>query len=628
MRNFVDLGIEQREVMLEKALSVARIGFWEVDLTNNKVTWSRITKEIHEVPDDYIPNLEEGVNFYKEGKYREEISRLVQTAMEKGVPWDTELIIVTTTGNEVWVRAKGEVEIVDGKPVRLFGTFQDIDEKKRAQIKYNEASKRLALATNEAKIGIWDYNVVDNILVWDDNMFKLYGLKKTDFSGVVEAWESSIHPDDKERSQHEVELALKGEKEFDTEFRIIKPNGEVNHIKAHATVQRDSSGNPLKMIGINHDITVLKNTRLELLRSQESLAGAFENSSVGMALVGLDGKWIQVNNSVCNSLGYTIEELMQLTFQDITHPDDLQKDLQLLQELIDGKRDSYQIEKRYYHKKGYLVYVLLTVTGVYNVDGSLSHFISQIVDITSRIEAEEKQQKLNEITMEQNKNLLNFAHIVSHNLRSHSTNMSMLIDFLNKEKNSSEKEKIMGMLKSASNGLNETVTHLNEVVQIKTTALQLMKTVNLVQAVKDAKNNIQALIGEKNAQIDVDVSTDHVVKAVPAYLDSILLNLFTNALKYSSPERTPLLRITSKACDKRIVLEFKDNGLGIDLERHGDKIFGMFKTFHRHKDAKGIGLFITKNQIEAMGGNISVESKVDKGATFKLDFERAKKVEH
>lgn len=618
--------LTKKEELLLKAQKVARIGYWEVDLIKNTVYWSDITKEIHEVPMSFVPNLEEGINFYKEGEHREKITELVNKAIATGEPWDTELILVTKKGSEVWVNAKGEAEHKNGKPTRLFGTFQDIDEKRRNQIKLDEASERLSLATSNARIGIWDFDVVNNILIWDDNMFNIYGLEKSNFRRAYEAWETCVHPDDKERGQAEVEMALSGKKDFDSEFKIIRPNGEVRYIKASAIVERNKKGNPLKMTGINWDITDLKLTQLQLQRQEESFVGAFENSSIGMALVGLDGKWKQVNKSVSESLGYTQDQLLKLTFQDITHPNDLEKDLDLLHELINGKRDTYQIEKRYFHKKGHIVYVLLTVTGVYNIDGSLSHFISQIVDISSRVEAEKEQEKLHKVTLEQNKNLLNFAHIVSHNLRSHTTNMTMLVGFLQNEKDETEIANIKRMLNSASNGLNETVDYLNEIVQIKMAAATKMKPLSLTKAVHKIQNDLSALIKKHEATIRVDVHDDHIVKAVPAYLDSIILNLFTNALKYASPDRKPLLKVKSTITGNFIAVLFEDNGLGIDLNQHGDKIFGMFKTFHRNKDSKGIGLFITKNQIESMGGQISVDSEVDKGTVFTVKFERAREL--
>ncbi|WKX77736.1 PAS domain-containing protein [Zobellia laminariae] len=126
--------VKRREELYAKAEKVGRIGGWEIDMADNTIYWTAITKEIHEVPKDYQPNLETGINFYKKGKYREEITNLVTNAMTDGTPWDTELIIITTKGNEKWVRAKGEVEFINGNCVRVFGTFQDIDEKRKQSL--------------------------------------------------------------------------------------------------------------------------------------------------------------------------------------------------------------------------------------------------------------------------------------------------------------------------------------------------------------------------------------------------------------------------------------------------------------------------------------------------------------
>jgi len=614
---------KRREELLMKSEKVARIGGWELDVEMGRVFWTKVTKMIHEVEEDYVPSLEGGINFYKKGRSRMEITRLVSEAIATGTPWDTELQIVTAKGNELWVLAKGETEIVNGKCVRIYGTFQDIDDKKKIELEYQKVSDRLAIATKASQIGIWDYNLVENELVWDDNMYLIYGVDKRNFTGVYEAWQSGLHPDDKERGDKEFSLAVEGKKDFDTEFRIIWPDGRIRHIKARATIQRDEDGRPIKMIGANWDITELKTTRLELIRSQESFTDAFGQSAIGMALVSLEGKWIEVNKSLCDSLGYYRKELLETSFQEITFPEDLDMDMNLLEKVVSGEKSSYQIEKRYYHKSGKLVYGMLTVTAVHDIDGNLSHFISQIVDMTSRIEAKQRLTTLVEVTKGQNESLMNFAHIVSHNLRSHSSNMSMLTKFLSQEKSPAEKQNIEGMLGKAVDSLNETVEHLNEVVQIKTGALEKMRSTSLIMSINSVEDNISALLKQKEATCIFNISKTHFVNVVPAYLDSILLNLFTNSLKYASDQRKPQIEVTSKIKNDFIEVCFSDNGQGIDLKRYGQKIFGMYKTFHKHKDAKGIGLFITKNQIESMSGCIKVESEIDKGTTFTLKFKKA-----
>ncbi len=485
---------KKQEELLLKAKSVARIGAWECDLTTNTLHWTDMTKEIHEVGSDYIPCLEEGINFYKEGEHRQRITELVSEGISDGTPWDTELQIVTAKGKEVWVRAKGEAELVNGNCVRLYGTFQDIDEKKKNELKYQILSDRLAIATNAAEIGIWDYDLVNNILVWDDHMYRLYGIQKDDFTGVVEAWESCVHPEDKERCNEEIEMAVNGEQEFKTEFRVVWPNKEVRYLRAESVVKRDSMGKPIRMIGTNWDITKEKT-------------------------------------------------------------------------------------------------------------------------------AEKKLKSLLDISSEQNNSLLNFAHIVSHNLRSHTSNLSMLSGFLSKEENIDEQKHLLKMLSEATESLNETVLHLNEVVLLKTGAIEKMKPVNLYETLKGVEKNLGVLIKEQKANCIVNVPKDLLIMAIPAYLDSIFLNLFTNSLKYRAPKRDLTIEIDTVLEENRVKVSFGDNGQGIDLKRHGNQIFGMYKTFHKHPDAKGIGLFITKNQIESINGKISVRSQMNVGTTFHLEFE-------
>ncbi|MFC4095554.1 PAS domain-containing sensor histidine kinase [Euzebyella saccharophila] len=613
---------KRKEEIHQKAVEVAKIGGWEIDLLTNDLYWTDITKQIHELPLDYMPKLEEGIKFYKEGRHRDTISKVVARAMADGTPWDVNLVIVTAKGRERWVRAMGSVEMKHGKCVRIFGTFQDIDDEKRMEIKLNEVSNRLAIATTGSNIGIWEYSMLNEDFVWDDNMYKLYGVKRINFNpNNRHHWRRAVHPDDLDTIVSTHNNALEGKKEYETQYRIVTPKGEIRHLGARAVIIYDEKGTPTKMIGTNFDITELSKTQLMLERSEESLHRAFEKSTTGMALVGLKGEWIQVNKQLCSKLGYTEEELRNKNFQDITHPEDLEKDVALLNEVIKGKRDSYKIEKRYLNKEGKTIFAILTVTAVRNIEGRLSHFISQVMDISQRIKAEEELTRLLNITKQQNDSLLNFAHIVSHNLRSHATNLSMLTGFLEGEKDESEVTEIHSMLKDASESLNETVVHLNDVVQLKVGANEKMVPVNLPETLHTVKKNLSVLLNDKKVQCTVDMPHNLTVNGIPAYIDSIFLNLITNSIKYSSPKRTPTLNITTEITENHVILSFADNGLGINLKRHGKKIFGMYKTFHKNKDAKGIGLFITKNQMESMRGKIEVESEVGIGTTFKLYFE-------
>jgi len=618
-----DLTVDKKEIeLLHKAEEVARIGCWELDLKTGLVNWTKTTKDIHEVDEDFTPNLEEGINFYKKGIHRDNITNLVSTALSDGKPFDTELIIVTAKGNEVWVSAKGEVEMVNGKAARLVGTFQDIDERKKVQIAHEEISERLKITTQTAKIGTWDYDLLENELEWDPEMYKIFDVKKEQFSGAFEAWSSTIHPNDKERAVAATNDAINGIKDFDEEFRIIHQNGSVRYIKGLSKTIRDFNGKAIKMTGANWDITELRSAELKLARSTELFSETFEHSSIGMALVSPELKWLKINKSLSQSLGYSEEELLKMRTTDITHPEDLTNSQVFKTEVFNSSGHNLQLQKRFFHKDGNIVHAIIGVTPVKDLNGNPSHTITQFLDITSRIESQKKLEALVEVTKSQNESLTNFAHIVSHNLRSHSTNMTMLSKFLNEEKDEDERENLNRMITSATESLSETIDHLNDVVLVKTGALEKLQSISILNTINQITKSINGLLEEQSATIKIDVSKSHFVNAVPAYLESIFLNILTNALKYRSSKRTPVIEIKSKIKGDFIQISFRDNGLGIDLEKHGDKIFGMYKTFHKHKDAKGIGLFITKNQIEAMSGTISIDSIVDNGTTIFIELKR------
>ena len=248
-----------------------------------------------------------------------------------------------------------------------------------------------------------------------------------------------------------------------------------------------------------------------------------------------------------------------------------------------------------------------------------------IRDVTERKKANEALKELNnsqretiDIVSEQNKRLLNFAHIVSHNLRSHAGNISMLLNLVNEEKDENEKNVLMQLLEAAASQMMESIDNLNEVVTVQININQQRKSILLKEAIEKVMESLNAEIVVSQSKININVPDNLELMYAPAYLESILLNFLTNAIKYRSPDRDPVISFTSSMEDNRLVLEIADNGLGIDLEKHGNKIFGMYKTFQGNKDAKGLGLFITKNQIEAMGGKVEVKSAPGVGTTFRI----------
>ncbi len=219
---------------------------------------------------------------------------------------------------------------------------------------------------------------------------------------------------------------------------------------------------------------------------------------------------------------------------------------------------------------------------------------------------------------DQNKRLQNFAYIVSHNLRSHTGNLQFMVNLHEESDSDDDRKEVFAHIRSISASLSTTIEHLNEIVKIHTDIDQERKILEFEQVFKNVISALQSNIDSTNAKIDYDFTECPSINYIPAYLESILQNLLTNAIKYRHPDRQPVIKCRTIKDHDHIYLLFEDNGIGIDMERYGDKVFGMYKTFHQNTDAKGIGLFITRNQIESLGGSIKLDSTVNVGTKFTI----------
>ena len=176
---------------------------------------------------------------------------------------------LTKDGGFRWIEVFARLGLNENNQITgTYGTLQDITERKEAEDNLKHISYRLALAVQAGGVGVWEYDILNNKLVWDDQMFALYGIRKEEFSGAYEAWLAGVHPDDRERGNEEIRLAMNGEKDFNTEFKVQWPDGSIHNIKGLAVVNRDSEGTPFQIIGTNWDITAQKQTEQEIIKAR------------------------------------------------------------------------------------------------------------------------------------------------------------------------------------------------------------------------------------------------------------------------------------------------------------------------------------------------------------------------
>jgi len=224
----------------------------------------------------------------------------------------------------------------------------------------------------------------------------------------------------------------------------------------------------------------------------------------------------------------------------------------------------------------------------------------------------------------QNRQLEDFTHILSHNVRGPIASLSTLINMLENAESVDEKAEIMDMMKLSSKSLDDLLNELKEVINathvhgIESQENEIMPIVNY------ATELLKGEIIHTKAVVNVDLGGWKTINYPKIYLESILMNLMSNALKYRSEERTPIINISTILENGLYILKFSDNGCGIDMSKHGNNVFKLYKTFHISKPGKGLGLFMTKSQIEAMGGEITIESELNVGTTFTIIFNKEK----
>ncbi len=281
-------------------------------------------------------------------------------------------------------------------------------------------------------------------------------------------------------------------------------------------------------------------------------------------------------------------------------------------------------EDTLYDPEGVPITHLRRLFPVRNEQGELLMVIGYGIDITERKIMENKQAMLVKQLSVQNTQLTDFCNIVSHNLRAPLVNMSMLVQYIEESEDETDRMELIKMLKPVVENLHGTFGELVESIQIKQDHEVLSEKILLADCVDRTLKELKFEVNKSQAEFQVDFSEAPAILFPSKYLFSIIHNLLSNALKYQSPQRKPLIKIATKKVNDDVILSVADNGLGIDLVKHGKNFFKIGKVFHKNPNAKGFGLFMTKTQVEAMGGTIWVESMPDEGSTFFIEFKNQK----
>ncbi len=410
-----------------------------------------------------------------------------------------------------------------------------------------------------------------------------------------------------------------GEHQLSYESKIKNTKGKSIDIHFRWNVIRGYEESLERIIVSTEDITFRKKNEKLIINSRQKIESLVNTIDGIVWECEIDTfSFTFISKKVEQILGYSAEEWMNSNdfWQNHIHPADKDR---VIEYFLSDKDEKYNndIEYRMIAKNGEYVWLRDMVNVVFE-SGKAAYFRGIMIDITKAKNVEKDLNTSFNLVTKQNERLLNFSYIISHNLRSHTSNIASIISLIEVSEEEEEKEQLIQLLGTVSNLLNETMHHLNEVINIRTNITLFTEVVNLHDYIENTLKFFSNKIITNDVTVSNFVPHDVLVNYNPAYLESILFNIISNAIRYGHPNRKTHITIEWIIDKDKKILKISDNGIGIDLSKNGDKIFGMYKTFSNNPDSKGVGLFITKNQIEAMGGTITIESQPNVGTIFNI----------
>src|SRR5690554_901693 len=482
------------------------------------------------------------------------------------------------------------------------------------KVSLSRSEERLNQAQAIAHIGSWEADL-EKKLTWSDETFRILGFEPGEVEPSLELFLSAILPEDLKEAKVIYRSAEYWEKPHHLTHRLRRRDGEMRIVRTENRALIGASGEYMGSWGILEDIT----ERERFIKENQRHSNVIQKSINEIFIFNYDTlEFEYVNEESLRNHEYSWDEIKGMTLQNLIPKYTSTKFGKLVDFLVGGEEDKIVFETEIKRKNGsrYPVEVHLQLMK----EGHKKSFVAIINDITERKKAEKTIKRNADLLAFQNTQLIDFCNIVSHNLRSPLANMNLLIDLIGESEESRVKHILIDKLRPIVNNINETFNELLESLQIQQDLKVKSEDLVIREYFRNIVKGFEGQIIQNNAVIETDFGAAPVVHYPPKYFSSLLHNLISNSLKYSNPDRAPKIFLKSYRVDGNIILSIRDNGLGIDLNKHKDDMFKIRKVFHHHPEAKGFGLYITKTQVEAMGGKIWVESEPGLGSTFYVEF--------
>ncbi|MEH6769631.1 PAS domain S-box protein [Maribacter arcticus] len=535
------------------------------------------------------------------------------TTIANGEIWKGEIKNIAKDGTIYWVDTT-IVPFLDekGKPYQYMAIRADITERKQTEFRLNKSEHQYRQIVETAQEGIWQLDENNSIIFVNKKICELLEYPEVEILGKKPY--DFIDADGKEKILKALERRKKGISE-NYEIGFISKTG--NHILTNISANPilDNSGNYKGTLGMISDITQKKKTE-ELLEKSNRLAliGSWEIDVAKGTIF-----WSDITREIREAEPDFSPDLSTGVGHFIDGSD-RETISQRLQQCID-KGTPWDEELQLVTFKGNLKWVRTIGQGEF-FEGKCIKVYGSLQDITERKKAENERAEMISDIIQRNSNLEQFSYIVSHNLRAPTANIIGFVEILQNEtiNKLEQKELLQGLSKSVA-ALDDVIKDMNKILQVKSQDSEEKEIIIFSKLVTEIKMSITSLIHKHHVRIEADFTDVDQIYSLKSYMHSIFNNLIRNSIKYRIPDQQPLIKIKTKKEKGKIILTFKDNGLGIDLNKHSTKVFGLYKRFHTHLKGKGIGLFMVKTQVEALGGQITIASEINKGTEFTIIFE-------
>ena len=593
-------------------------------------------------------------NGWAEGVHPDDFERCLQTyvaAFDRHEPFEMEYRLRHASGDFLWILDIGNPRWdLNGDFLGYIGFCYDITARKQADEQLNRLSQRLLLATSSAKLGVWDWNVRENSMEWDDRMFELYGITREESSNTIEAWTNGLHPEDKETAIAECQAALNGEREFDTVFRVRHADGTVKHIKANALVIRAADGKAERMLGINADITERKLAEEKLANANVLLEQTFEQSPIPMVLVSMPDTLLRIVNPALKEQLGLLDEMSPIntsladfrpSYKDLDKDgNEEQISDSPLARALSGQITINQ-ERAVVRKDGTIRWQFVNAVPIYNTNQELIAGYLALIDITERKQAEaeltQHREHLEELVAIRTAELAEakdaaesanlaksvFLSNMSHEIRTPLNGIIGMATILKREGITPKQADRLDKIDLSAKHLLSIINDILDLSKIEAGKIVLEETPFTIDSLfANVKSILAARAQDKGLLLRIETdSFPPGLQGDSTRLQQALLNYVSNAIKFTETGSITVrsVKLDENAESVHVRFEVQDTGIGIAPETLS-RLFAAFEQADNSTTRKyggtGLGLAITRRLAELMGGEAGVESTPGVGSTF------------